>query len=220
MKAKIKAEYGLTLLELLVVIAIIVVLWALIFAALGPVRERARQAVCFNNLKQIYHAIQMYRQDYNGSDEPGRYFEMGLPPNPIILFAAGYLPWSERSKAPEVWTCPNHIPEREGDWTSYVYTVCDDGHGFKLPNVLIFPCSAPHEYKGGQEHFTDFPERIRQRGDEYPLVIDYNHSPVPPYSLGKRRDEPPPPFYVIVLRLNGRVHGRYVTSDLNAGWLY
>lgn len=215
MKGKVKVKQGLTLLELLVVIAIIVVLWGLIFAALGPVREKARQAVCFNNFKQIYHAIQMYRQDYHGSDEPGRYFEMGLPPNPIVLFTAGYLPWSDLSKAPELWTCPNYQPklelgEREGDWGSYVYTVCDNGHGFKLP-TLIFPCSAPHEYKGGQEHFTDFPERIRQRGDEYPLVIDYNHSLVPIYSSS---------FYVIVLRLNGRVHGRYIPSEVTTGWLY
>ncbi len=56
---------GFTLIELLVVIAIIAILAAILFPVFARAREKARQATCQSNLKQIALAIQMYVQDYD-----------------------------------------------------------------------------------------------------------------------------------------------------------
>jgi prepilin-type N-terminal cleavage/methylation domain-containing protein/prepilin-type processing-associated H-X9-DG protein len=54
---------GFTLIELLVVIAIIAILAAILFPVFGRAREKARQANCLSNLKQIGMAVTMYAQD-------------------------------------------------------------------------------------------------------------------------------------------------------------
>jgi len=57
---------GFTLIELLVVIAIIAILAAILFPVFATARERARQASCLSNMKQITLAGLMYCDDYDG----------------------------------------------------------------------------------------------------------------------------------------------------------
>jgi prepilin-type N-terminal cleavage/methylation domain-containing protein/prepilin-type processing-associated H-X9-DG protein len=54
-----------TLIELLVVIAIIAILAAILFPVFAKAREKARQASCASNAKQITTAMMMYTQDYD-----------------------------------------------------------------------------------------------------------------------------------------------------------
>jgi len=56
---------GFTLIELLVVIAIIAILAAILFPVFARAREKARQASCLSNLKQLSLGMSMYAQDYD-----------------------------------------------------------------------------------------------------------------------------------------------------------
>ncbi len=64
------ARRGFTLIELLVVIAIIAILAAILFPVFARAREKARQANCQSNLKQIGLGILMYAQDYDELTTP------------------------------------------------------------------------------------------------------------------------------------------------------
>ncbi len=54
-----------TLIELLVVIAIIAILAAILFPVFAQAREKARQASCVSNTKQLALGIMQYTQDYD-----------------------------------------------------------------------------------------------------------------------------------------------------------
>jgi len=61
---------GFTLIELLVVIAIIAILAAILFPVFAQAREKARQASCLSNEKQMATSMAMYTQDYDESLAP------------------------------------------------------------------------------------------------------------------------------------------------------
>ena len=61
-----KTTKSFTLIELLVVISIIAILAAMLLPALARAREKARQTVCVNKLKQFGLTLHMYTQDYDG----------------------------------------------------------------------------------------------------------------------------------------------------------
>lgn len=54
-----------TLVELLVVIAILAIIAAILFPVFAQARDKARQAGCVSNLRQIGSALAMYVQDYD-----------------------------------------------------------------------------------------------------------------------------------------------------------
>lgn len=62
-----KTNQAFTLIELLVVIAIIAILASILFPVFAQARDKARQASCLSNMKQLGLAYNMYAQDYDGA---------------------------------------------------------------------------------------------------------------------------------------------------------
>jgi prepilin-type N-terminal cleavage/methylation domain-containing protein/prepilin-type processing-associated H-X9-DG protein len=70
---------GFTLIELLVVIAIIAILAAILFPVFAQAREKARQAQCMSNVRQLNVAVQMYLQDYDETFPPSQFDGDSIP---------------------------------------------------------------------------------------------------------------------------------------------
>ncbi|MCC6485560.1 MAG: prepilin-type N-terminal cleavage/methylation domain-containing protein [Armatimonadetes bacterium] len=78
---------GFTLIELLVVIAIIAILAAILFPVFARAREKARDAACISNVKQLGTAFLMYADDNNGRLAPLEAYYMGNDePGAVIAY--------------------------------------------------------------------------------------------------------------------------------------
>ncbi len=134
---------GFTLIELLVVIAIIAILAAILFPVFARAREKARQATCISNLKEIGLAELMYVQDY---DERHGAVYYRYPPgdNTNLKF------WPYRiqpyMKNWQLLICPSH------QW-HYPHPVSDGGFDASYTLVNISVCrdgSSTTTYSGGK----------------------------------------------------------------------
>ena len=108
---------GFTLIELLVVIAIIAILGAILFPVFAQARDKARQASCLSNEKQLGLAVTMYIQDYDEAfPTTGLYSVWDWSPNNILKSAPMY--WAYRiqpymKSIPSVW-CPSDSGSYDG----------------------------------------------------------------------------------------------------------
>ncbi len=96
---------GFTLIELLVVIAIIAILAAILFPVFARAREKARQASCLSNVKQVQLAILMYVQDYDERFCLGRQTMLGISPTAYRYWYNLVQPYVNNN---QIWYCPSH----------------------------------------------------------------------------------------------------------------
>jgi prepilin-type N-terminal cleavage/methylation domain-containing protein/prepilin-type processing-associated H-X9-DG protein len=140
-----RTRKGFTLIELLVVIAIIAILAAILFPVFAKAREKARQASCLSNQKQIGLAIMQYVQDYDETYPC------------TCIYAGGYVTfWNNFSLTPyvksqQVFRCPSQASVDKhwgGIWTETAYNLNDaigraTDSGFGLPPATLAEVKTP-----------------------------------------------------------------------------
>jgi len=103
---------GFTLIEVLTVIVILTILSGIGFVMAEPAREKAREASCMSNLRQIYTALALYSNDNPGPEQLPGLGDIRLLPQikPILAY----------TKSHEIFYCPNTTPAmRKKAWSTY-----------------------------------------------------------------------------------------------------
>jgi prepilin-type N-terminal cleavage/methylation domain-containing protein/prepilin-type processing-associated H-X9-DG protein len=111
---------GFTLIELLVVIAIIAILAAILFPVFAQAREKARQATCLSNLRNVAMAQAQYAQDYDEllNRIRGRWVPQGVK---WAFGAQDMLAPYLRNDA--IWKCPSDSIPRDDCDASFGYPI-------------------------------------------------------------------------------------------------
>ena len=147
-----------TLIELLVVIAIIAILAAILFPVFAQAREKARQASCLSNQKQIGMGLMLYVQDY---DETYPCINRGIITGNTVAY---YMSWMTQVqpyiKNTQVYECASARMNDRSDMSQYLClppmgvprgNVCT-GAGFFTPIGGAF--LAPQKHYGVNEHIV------------------------------------------------------------------
>lgn len=68
-----------SIVEILVCVAIIAVMAAVTYPVAVAAKKRSRDVTCASNLRSLWLATALYREDYSPHSEAGNLYEMGMP---------------------------------------------------------------------------------------------------------------------------------------------
>lgn len=139
-----QGRVGFTIVELVVVMAAITVIVALVMPAFASVRAQSRSTMCLSNLRQLFGALELARQQ----QEDVLPYCAPLPVEPGVIEFVPSLPTRLELILPresEVWRCPaDHSHESELIGCSYLYVA----GAFMLaepPSLTALPLHAERE---------------------------------------------------------------------------
>ncbi|MGC9318959.1 MAG: DUF1559 domain-containing protein [Armatimonadota bacterium] len=133
---------GFTLIELLVVIAIIAILAAILFPVFARAREKARQASCTSNLKQLSLGLLMYMQDYDQRFVRTSANDMNAwaaADNPYSVWYRAIMPYVKNE---QLYECPSDSTPNSARWSTSA-TTWDD---WPADGATAYPATAGYEF--------------------------------------------------------------------------